>query len=91
MRLVRFFVDLQPAALFRRALAPRCARVRGSLPPASSATFRCAFALSFTQILDHLLKLFAPSRHPASSFIGTKRTFNPHNSTRPPQPPAASF
>jgi hypothetical protein len=36
-------------------------------------------------------KLFAPSRHPASSFIGTKPTFNPHSSTRPPQPPAASF
>src|SRR5262249_19806023 len=29
--------------------------------------------------------------HRNHAFTGTKRTFNPHNSTRPPQPPAASF
>jgi hypothetical protein len=40
---------------------------------------------------DDLPKLFAPSRHPASSFIRPKPTLNPHSSTRPPQPPAASF
>ena len=91
MRLVRFFVDLQSEALFRRALARRYTRVRDSLLPAFSASCPCTFALSFTLPVADLPKLFVPSRHPASSFIGTKRPFNPHNSTRPPQPPAASF
>jgi hypothetical protein len=91
MRFVRFFVDLQPAALFRRALARRYTGVRDLLQPAFSASCSCTFVLGFTQLVDDLLTLFAPSRHPASSFTGTKPTFNPHNSTRPPQPPAASF
>ena len=91
MRFVRFFVDLQPKALLRRALARRYTRVRDPLLPAFSASCSCTFALSFTLPVADLPKFFAPSRHPASSFIGTKPTFNPHSSTRPPQPPAASF
>ena len=90
MRFVRFFVGLQPGALSRRALARRYIRVCDSFHRAFSATCSCTFALSFTQLVDDLPKLFAPSRHLASSFIGTKPTFIPHSSTRPPQPPAAS-
>src|SRR5215469_3993700 len=38
-----------------------------------------------------LFDFIALLHHPAHAFTGTKRAFNPHNSTRPPQPPAASF
>jgi hypothetical protein len=90
MQFVRFFVALPRAAFLRRALARQSTRVRDShqrdLSPSSSR----ASPLYFAQRVDDLPKLFAPSRHPANSFIGTKRTFNPHDS-RPPQPPAASF
>ena len=91
MQFVRFFVGLPPAALLRRALARRSTRVRDSHQRDLSASSSRASALYFAQRVHHLPKLFAPSRHPANSFRGTKRPFNPHNSTRPPQPPAASF
>src|SRR5215472_3103585 len=38
-----------------------------------------------------LFDFIALLHHPAHAFTGTKRAFNPHNSTRPPQPPAATF
>jgi hypothetical protein len=66
--------------------------------------FLCAFPVRrlprthFTTVFTAISRpTDAPSRFhalPLQStfrFIGTKLAFNPHNSTRPPQPPAASF
>jgi hypothetical protein len=91
MRFLRFFVDLQSGALFRRALARRCTRVRDSRLPAFSAGCSCTFALSFDLSVADLPKLLHLVGILQAPLIGTKPTFNPHNSTRPPQPPAASF
>src|SRR5215470_3807895 len=90
MPFVRFFVGIPPAVFFRRALARRSTRVRDSLQRAFSPSCRRASALHFTQLADDLPTLYARSQHPASAFIGTKRTFNPH-STHLPQPPAPAF
>jgi hypothetical protein len=72
MRFLRFFVDLQPLALFRRALARHYTLVPNALQRPFSASCRYVFALSFTQLLEDLHRLFAPTRHATSSFIGTK-------------------
>jgi hypothetical protein len=89
MRLLRFFVALSSVAPCRRALARRSIRVfppcRHPLTQLSVRTFAgtCGAVEDFHQ--PHPV-----CRWPSSSRLGTKLPFKPHNSTRPPQTPAAS-
>jgi hypothetical protein len=89
MCLPRFFVALSSVALCRRAPARRSIR----------EFTRCRHALTQLSVralvgtrgaVDDLHAAFPIRRCSSSSRLGTKLPFKSHNSTRPPQTPAAS-
>ncbi len=89
MRLLRFFVALSSVARCRRALARRSIRV--FTPCRHALTQLSVRALAGTcGVVDDLHAAFPIRRCSSSSRLGTKLPFKPHNSTRPPQTPAAS-
>src|SRR5258707_393882 len=89
MRLLRFFVALSSVAPCRRALARRSIRV---FPPCRHALTQLSARTLAGQCStgDDLHAAYPVRRWPSSSRLGTKLPFKPHNSTRPPQTPAAS-
>jgi hypothetical protein len=84
MHLMRFFLGFQLAASFRHVRAGGCTRVSPQQSSPAYSWFITTLAVRFSIPL-------AVARQHARSSIGTKLLFKPHSSTRPSQPPAASF
>jgi hypothetical protein len=89
MRFLRFFVALSSTALCRRAPERRSIRVftfcRHALAPRSARAAADIFGA-----VDTLHSALSVRRCSPVSRLGTKLPFKSHNSTRPPQAPAAS-
>ena len=89
MRLLRFFVALSSVAPGRRALARRPIRVFISCRHDLAQSSRRPAADIFGAV-DTLHTALPVRRCSPGSRLGTKLPFKSHNSTRPPQAPAAS-
>jgi hypothetical protein len=89
MCLLRFFIALSSVALCRRAPARRSIRV--STPCRDALAQLSMSALASTCRASDVPHAAFSARWPSSgSRLGTKLPFKSHNSTRPPQTPAAS-
>ena len=89
MHVLRFFVALSSVALCRRALARRS--IRMFTPCRHALTQLSVRTLADTCGALHDPPAAFPIRRCSSSTrLGTKLPFKSHNSTRPPQTPAAS-
>jgi hypothetical protein len=89
MCLLRFFVALSSVALCRRAPARRSIRVSTPCRHVLAQLFMSALART-CRASDVLHAAFSARWPSSGSRLGTKLPFKSHNSTRPPQTPAAS-
>jgi hypothetical protein len=90
MRSLRFFLRAQPMCpsdVLQHVDTLLCPSPAHRPPPIPFTTVSAAIFRN----VDHLPRSHSVAEQHAASVFSTKLPFNPHNSTRPPQPPAASF